>query len=78
MTGYRVVNLALMIEELGEGEAKRILSVFSCPLNPDVEFFLAKKAIEFAKQDGHKRTLFLLLTRMNGFLLDILPLPIKR
>ncbi len=50
MTGYRVVNLALMIEELGEGEAKRILSDFSCPLNPDVEFFLAKKAIEFAKQ----------------------------
>lgn len=50
MTGYRVVNLALMIEELGEGETKRILSDFSCPLNPDVEFFLSKKAIEFAKQ----------------------------
>lgn len=42
MTGYRVVNLAMMIEELGEGETKRILSDFSCPLNPDVEFFMLK------------------------------------
>lgn len=50
MTGYRVVNLALLIEELGEDAAKSILSNFSCPLNPDVEFFLSKKAIEFAKQ----------------------------
>lgn len=50
MTGYRVVNLTMMIEELGEGETKRILSDFSCPLNPDVEFLISKKAIEFAKQ----------------------------
>ena len=50
MTGYRVVNLGAMIEELGEDAVKRILSDFSCPLNPDVEFFLSKKAIDFAKQ----------------------------
>lgn len=50
MTGHRVVNLAMMIEELGEGETKRILSNFPCPLNPDVEFLISKKAIEFAKQ----------------------------
>lgn len=50
MTGCRVVNLSALVEELGENEAKRILSDFSCPLNPDVEFFLAKKAIEFAAQ----------------------------
>jgi len=49
MTGYRVVNLKILIEELGEDAAKSILSDFSCPLNPDVEFFLAKKAIEFSK-----------------------------
>jgi hypothetical protein len=49
MTGYRVVNLKILIEELGEDTAKSILSDFSCPLNPDVEFFLSKKAIEFAK-----------------------------
>lgn len=50
MTGYRVVNLGAMIEELGEDTVKSILSDFSCPLNPDVEYFLSKKAIEFAKQ----------------------------
>lgn len=50
MTGYRVVNLTMMIEELGEGETKCILSNFPCPLNPDVESLISKKAIEFAKQ----------------------------
>lgn len=50
MTGYRVVNLKILIEELGEDAAKSILSNFSCPLNPDVEFFLSRKAIDFAKQ----------------------------
>lgn len=49
MTGYRVVNLKILIEELGEDTAKSILSNFSCPLNPDVEFFLSKKAMEFSK-----------------------------
>lgn len=50
MTGYRVVNLGALIEELGEDAAKSILSDFSCPLNADVEYFLSTKAIEFAKQ----------------------------
>ena len=50
MTGYRVVNLKALIEELGEDAAKSILSNFSCPMNPDVEYFLLKKAIDFAKQ----------------------------
>ena len=49
MTGYRVVNLKILIEELGEDNVKSILSDFSCPMNPDVEYFLSKKAIEFAK-----------------------------
>lgn len=50
MTGYRVVNLGALIEEMGEDTAKRILSDFSCPMNPDVEYFLSSKAIQFAKQ----------------------------
>lgn len=50
MTGYRVVNLGALIEELGEDAARTILSDFSCPLNKDVEYFLAQKAIGFAKQ----------------------------
>ena len=50
MTGYRVVNLKILIEELGEDTAKSILSNFSCPMNRDVEYFLSRKAIDFAKQ----------------------------
>lgn len=50
MTGYRVVNLAALVEEIGEDAAKSMLSDFSCPLNPDVEDFIRRKALDFAKQ----------------------------
>lgn len=50
MTGYRTVNLKIMLDEVGEDTVKSILSDFSCPMNPDVEFFLSQKAIGFAKQ----------------------------
>lgn len=39
-----------MIDELGEEQTTELLSGFLCPLNEDVETFLRKKAIEFAKQ----------------------------
>ncbi len=39
-----------MVEELGEDEAKAILLNFSCPYNTDVERFLHRTAIEFARQ----------------------------
>ena len=50
MSGYIGVNLKDMIQEIGENEAKSILSDFSCPINPDVEHFLKHPAIEFSKQ----------------------------
>ena len=50
MTGINVINLKDMIDELGEHEVKIMLSEFSCPANKEVEFFLHKKSIEFAKQ----------------------------
>jgi hypothetical protein len=50
MQGFRIVNLKLLTEELGEGAVKDILSTFSCPLNLDVENYLQRKAIEFSKQ----------------------------
>lgn len=55
MTGYVIVNLKDMIEHLGEGKTKNILSNFSCPLNKDVDGFLKNKSIEFSKQ-GIART----------------------
>ncbi len=50
MTGYKIVNLKMMIDEIGEEATKSILSNFSCPANLDVQNFLRLKAIEFSKQ----------------------------
>ena len=50
MTGYKLINLKLMLDTVGEDSVKTVLSSFSCPLNPDVENFLRFKAIEFARQ----------------------------
>lgn len=47
--GYRIVNLDLLIEEVGEERVDEILKTFSCPLNFDVEEFLHRKAIAFSK-----------------------------
>ena len=64
MTGYRIVNLKLMLEELGEDTVKSILSEFSCPMNEDVEQFLRSKSISFAKQ-GFSQT-HLVFTSYKG------------
>ena len=40
MTGYNLIALKDMIEQLGENRTKEILSDFSCPKNPDVEKFI--------------------------------------
>lgn len=52
MSGYVGINLRDILNDdsLGESAAKSVLSSFSCPLNPDVEYFLQHTAIEFSKQ----------------------------
>lgn len=50
MTGYKIVNLSHMLEELGEDKTNNILSSFYCPQNKDVEDFLRRKAVTFSKQ----------------------------
>lgn len=50
MTGYKIVNLKVLLDEVGEERTKELLSFFSCPMNEDVQEFLRIKAIEFAKQ----------------------------
>ena len=60
MTGIKLVNLNMLVDEIGEGDTKAFLSDFSCPLNPDVESFLKHKAVEFAKQ-GLSQTHILLM-----------------
>lgn len=48
--GYNNVNLELMVSAIGEEETMEIISSFSCPQNKEVEHFLLRKAVEFAKQ----------------------------
>lgn len=49
MTGFWQASLKDMIEVRGEAVMKTELSRFSCPLNPDIEYFIKTKAIEFDK-----------------------------
>ena len=50
MTGIKIVNLNILIEEIGEDGTRDFLSYFSCPLNADVEDFIKRKSVEFALQ----------------------------
>jgi hypothetical protein len=51
MSPFKLVNLKILIEEIGEVKARQALSDFSCEINKDVETFLLDKAITFAKQN---------------------------
>ncbi len=44
------LNILDLIQELGESFVENQLSLFSCPNNPDIENFLKRKAIDFAKK----------------------------
>lgn len=50
MSKYTVINILDMLESVGEDELKNILSDFSCPKNQEIEHFIHKNAIEFAKK----------------------------
>lgn len=50
ISGYKVISLNDLIEQLGEERVDSILSSFSCPLNEDVEQFLRTKAMVFDNQ----------------------------
>lgn len=56
MTGYGLVNLKDMIQELGEGRTKEILSEFSCPLNKDVEFFCIARPLNLPGRELPRRS----------------------
>ncbi len=47
---YRTISLYdLQRYKIGEGEIKKVLSNFSCPLNSEVEYFMHKKAYDFER-----------------------------
>lgn len=45
-----ILNLSDVIGSKVEKRVDDMLSSYSCPLNPDVEYFLKSKAKEFARQ----------------------------
>ncbi len=50
MSNFTSVNILDMINAIGEEELQPILSDFSCPKNHEIEGFVRKNAIEFAKR----------------------------
>ncbi|MCD8015708.1 MAG: GNAT family acetyltransferase [Lachnospiraceae bacterium] len=50
MNAYTTVNILDMIKGIGEDGVKLVLSDFSCPKNAEIENFVKKNAIEFAKK----------------------------
>lgn len=50
MSAYETINILDMIEIVGEDGTRSILSDFSCPKNSEIEDFIKKNAIEFAKK----------------------------
>ena len=77
MTGYVKIPLSMLIEEVGEDDAKQILSDFSCPLNKDIEKFLRVTAIEFEKQQLSRTQLIFATYRGENVLVAYYTLAIK-
>ena len=50
MNAYTIVNILDMIKAVGEEKVGFILSDFSCPKNDEIEYFIKKNAIDFAKR----------------------------
>ena len=55
--------------KLGENKLYQLLSEFSCPLNLDVERFLKRQSIEFAKK--HQAVTYLVLSSEDLSLIHI-------
>ena len=50
MSDFVVVNILDLMDAIGEEELQRVLSDFSCSKNDEIENFVRKNAIEFAKR----------------------------
>ena len=47
---YTRISILDIVEGIGEDRCKDILSLFSCPLNRNVEDFIKNKALYFLQQ----------------------------
>lgn len=46
----RILNILDIIEDYGEEVAQNLISTYKCSLNPEIEDFFLKRAIDFAKK----------------------------
>lgn len=74
MSEYKTFNILNLIDAIGEDGVNDILSGFSCPKNPEIESFVKKNAIDFAKR---KISITHLLINQNKELLAIYTLTHK-
>lgn len=74
MNAYTTVNILDMINVIGEDSVNLILSDFSCPKNDEIENFIKKNAIDFAKR---KMSITHLVMDENGKLAAIFALTHK-
>ena len=74
MNAYTTVNVLDMIDVIGEDRVNQILSDFSCPKNDEIENFIKKNAIDFAKR---KMSITHLVMDENGKLAAIFALTHK-
>ncbi len=74
MNNYAVLNILDFMDVTGEDSLRAALSEFSCPKNPEIEEFMQKNAIEFAKR---KISITYLLIDTEGRILGIFALAHK-
>lgn len=74
MNAYTTVNILDMINVIGEDSVSLILSDFSCPKNDEIENFIKKNAVDFAKR---KMSITHLVMDENGKLAAIFALTHK-
>lgn len=74
MNNYAVLNILDYMDVIGEDALQVALSEFSCPKNPEIEDFMKKNAIEFAKR---KMSITYLLIDTEGRVLGIFALAYK-
>lgn len=77
---YTMINIREYLalgtdEDVGEPALIRLLSDFTCPKNPDVEYFLKKNAIEFTKKN--QSVTYLVFSNEEGELVGYFSLALK-
>ncbi len=78
--GFLCFNIRDFIKQdkdgvIGEGDLRKFLSDFICPINRDVEEFLKNDAVEFAKKN--QSVTYLVLSEEDGDILGYFTLTIK-